>query len=318
MWTRNTCCATGFLLVLAAVTAGMLAAQGPPADVSKMIVIEDCAVEFVNKSTYATARPGIIAELPFEEGDYVQPGDLVVRLRDEVAVANLKYQQLKADLETPVLIAEQELTASEKEYESHLKANSIYESMVPSTTIERPFPQSDIDRLEIITLARSLQVRQAREEVTLNQVASEQAEAELESYRVHAKFGGLVTSVDKHVGEAVNLGDEIITIVDTARVRVEGTLPYAQARRLQVGDPVRINLSFPEDRRRADAADAAAGRQRLPEELEVFSGRIGFIGVDVGKLGRINDVRVWAEVVNRDNILLEGLPAVMKVHLLDR
>ncbi|MBX3437354.1 MAG: HlyD family efflux transporter periplasmic adaptor subunit, partial [Planctomycetaceae bacterium] len=281
MWTRNTWCATGFLLVLAAATAGMLGAQGPREQKPHMIPIEDCRVEFVNKSTYATARPGIIAELPFEEGDHVQKGDLVVRLRDEVALANLKYRQLQADLETPVLIAEQELRAAEMEYQSHLKANSIYESLVPVTTTERPFPQTDIDRLEIITTARKLQVRQAREELTLSQVASEEAQAELETYRVHANFGGLVTNVEKHVGEAVNLGDNIITIVDTSRVRVEGTLPYHQARRLRVGDPVRISLSFPQERRPASRTNGEPDAPLLPEEKEIFSGQIGFIGVDV-------------------------------------
>ncbi len=337
MWTRNVWRATVFLLILTAGVISMWAADGPrsgrpagPASPgpstggAQSLVIENCTIRFVNKSTYATARPGIIAELPFEEGDRVEPGNLVVRLRDEVALTNLKLRLQQADMETPVLIAKQERAAAEMELEDKLNANRIFRKSFGNETDPPPFPKSEIERLKIVSAARKLQVQQAEEELALSQVAAEQAEAELQTYRVHAKFTGLVTRLEKHVGEAVNLGDEIITIVDTSRVRVEGKLPYADARRLQVGDPVRVQLVFPEERsaeldRLISPTEERAGRARLSEEGEVFSGRIGFIDVEsVSDLGLVNEVRIWAEVRNRDNILLEGLPAVMKVLLLDR
>ncbi len=346
MWTRNVLRATAFLLLLSAGVISMSGADGPLPDRSvgpaagtpsggpssggsQTLVIENCTVRFVNKSTYATARPGIIAELPFEEGDRVEPGNLVVRLRDEVALTNLKLRQQQADMETPILIAKQDRTATEMELKDKLNANRIFRTTFGNETDPPPFPKSEIERLKIIGEAKKLQVQQAQEELALSQVAAEQAEAELQTYRVHAKFTGMVTRLEKHVGEAVNLGDEIITIVDTSRVRVEGKLPYADARRLQVGDPVRVQLVFPEDRsflfpddrgaeldRLISPTEKRPARARLPEESEVFAGHVGFIDVEsVSDLGLVNEVRIWAEVRNRDNILLEGLPAVMKVHL---
>ncbi len=334
MWTRNVWQATAILLLLTVATFQMRGADGPgsvgPASAgpasseTPSLVIENCTVRFVNKSTYATARPGIIAELPFEEGDRVEPGNLVVRLRDEVALTNLKLRQQQADMETPVLIAKQDRTATEMELNDKLNANRIFRTTFGNQTDPPPFPKSEIERLRIIGEAKKLQVQQAEEELALSQVAAEQAEAELQTYRVHAKFTGMVTRLEKHVGEAVNLGDEIITIVDTSRVRVEGKLPYADARRLQVGDPIRVQLVFPEERsaeldRLISPTGEQPSRTRLSEENEVFAGRIGFIDVEsVSDLGLVNEVRIWAEVRNRDNILLEGLPAVMKVLLLDR
>jgi len=329
MSTRKLWRATGFLCIVAAAAASP-GSEGPASGELRVLTIPGCTIRFVNKSTYATARPGIIADLPFEEGDRVPAGSLIVRLRDEVAEANYKLRAQQAAITTAILIAEKEQMATSMELADKQKANKVYRASVPDDTYSPPFPQSEIRRLEVINEARILQVQQAEEELGLNQVAKEQAEAELETYRVHADFGGLVTHVEKNVGEAVNLGDEIMTIVDTSRVRVEGNIPYADARRLQVGDPVYIQLVLPEDFSDRTAVNfqnsfdgpppvTPPNRKPLPEEQEVFTGRIGFIDVETkGDTGLVNEVRLWAEVKNRDNILLEGLPAVMKVQVRDR
>lgn len=283
------------------------------------LTVDSCTVKFVHNSTYATSRPGIIGELPFEEGDVVQPGDLIVRLRDEVALANLKLRTAQSEMHSPIDVAEKERDAAKIDLDSKMEANRRFLNS---------FPRTEIDRLKLIYEARNLQVKQAEDEFNLAPVAKEQAEAEWESYLVHAKFGGLVTRVFKRIGEAVNLGDEIITIIDTNRVRVEGRLPYEQARRLQVGDPVRIQLDLSSINGKSqspgflsDVIDSEEPNERalLAEEQQVFAGRIGFIGVDTGdNTGIVDEFRVWAEVENRDNILLQGLPAKMTVQVRPR
>jgi multidrug efflux pump subunit AcrA (membrane-fusion protein) len=311
MLPRSACWAAGILLYSAA-TYGQ-GADRTVAGTANMLEIRNCTVLYVNRSTYATARPGIIADLPFDEGDRVQAGDLVIRLRDEVAVANLELRTAQAQMDTAILVAKKELEAAEMSY----RAATVAVSNVPSA-----FPQTEIERLRIVMEARELQVTEAEEELHLNQLARNEAAAELATYRVHAEFGGVVTRVHKHVGEAVNLGDAIITIVDPAKVRVEGTVPYVYARRLRVDDPVSVQLNLSEDREEfrdslARAGDDGSARELTPEEKEVFVGRIGFIDAQTAVGSGIDDrLRVWAEVDNRDNILLEGLPAIMRVQLL--
>ncbi len=308
-----------FLLVLAIGQRGQVEADDRLSSSLETVIVKKCAVNFVLNSTYATSRPGIIEDLPYEEGDLVPEGALVVQLRDEVARANLRLRERQAEMRSPIEVAEKERDAAKLELDYKIEARR--ES-------SNSFVGSDIERARIIYEARELQVKQAEDEFGLSAFAKAQAQAELESYAVHAKFGGLVTRVHKHIGEAVNLGDEIITIIDTSRVRVEGRLPYEQARRLQVGDPVRIQLDFSaingrnrrtEFRSALSDSDERPKRVPLPEEQEVFAGRIGFIGVETGeKTGILDDLRVWAEVENRDNILLEGLPAKMTVQVRSR
>lgn len=332
MSTRKLWCATGFLCMLTAGTVTASAADRPVPGEPKLLTIPGCTVRFVEKSTYATDRPGIIAELPFEEGDRVPAGNLIIRLRDAVAEANLKLRAQQAAMRTAILIAEKERLAASMELADKRKANAIFQASVTGDPDpnELPFNSGEIKRLEIINDARLLQVQQAEEEYGLNQVAHEQAQAELDTYRVHAEFSGLVTRVEKHVGEAVNAGDPILTIVNPSRVRVEGYVKYADARRMQVGDPVYVQLALPDefsdqsavtfedsiDRR---TAAAQPERKRLPEEEEVFTGRIGFIDVATkSDTGIVNEVRIWAEVTNRNGILLEGLPAEIKVQTRER
>lgn len=262
----------------------------------RTVVIEGCEVLLVNRSVLASARPGIIAELPFEEGDYVTAGDLVVRLTDEVAVTNLALREAQARIETPIHVAEREADAARLEYEANAKAARLEPDAVPGTTLER---------LRLVREARDLQVTQAREELQLNRHARDQAQAELDTYRIHTEFSGLVTKSSRHVGEAVNLGDEILEIVDSRRVRVEGKVPYWDSRRIRVGDPVRVQVVF--DR----GGHPELADREFDIEREVFAGKIGFIGVEASEA--FYEVRIWAEVENRDNLLIDRLPARMTV-----
>lgn len=315
-----------FLLSLSIGQVGDLKSDDASSSSADVVTVNSCAVKFVNISTYATERPGIIAELPFEEGDVVQAGDLVVQLRDEVAQANLKLRVAQAEMTKAIAIAKKERDAAEIAVNSAERANQV---------AANSFPAAEIERLHLIYDARKLQVQQAEEEVALSAIAKEQADAELLSYAVHAKFSGLVTKVHKHVGEAVNLDDDIITIVDTNRVRVSGWIRYKDARKIQVGDGVRIQLDFSKldsglgrngfstDVLNVDDALGEFGETRnrtpLPEEEKVFAGRVGFIGVDTrDDSGYSDELRVWAEVENRDNILLEGLPAKMTIQVRPR
>ena len=306
------------LLILTFGQSRQADADDPVSSTLETVTPERCSIKFVRNSTYATERPGIIDELPFQEGDIVQAGQLIVKLRDDVAQANLRLREAQAEMDTPIAVAEKERDAAKLAYESQVKANEIQ----ARRGLDPAYPQSEIDRLRIIYEARIKQIEQAVDEFNLAPLARDQAKAELESYSVHAKFTGLVTRVHKHVGEAVNLGDEIITIIDPTRVRVEGKLSYGDARRIQVGDPVRIQLDLgrlDEARGRdlrtrefVNSREDASPRETLPEEQEVFAGFVGFIGVTTGDdQGLLDQFRIWAEVENRDNILLEGLPAKM-------
>jgi multidrug resistance efflux pump len=252
------------------------------------IEVPRCTVKFYRRAELAADRPGIIAQMPFDEGDAIGKGDLVVRLRDEVELATLKLATERASSNTAVEIAEKEAQAAALELRAYEEGNARVTGLHAETVVERA---------RLVLQAREKAVLRAREEVSLNQRAVEQAQAEVDSLRIVSKHSGIVTRVLKREGEAVQQGEGVIDVVDPTIARVEGKLHVADARRLRLGMPVRVRLDF----RDVD----------LPIEQEVFEGRIGFI--DVFASSSLHEVRIWAEVRNRDGILLDNLPAVMTI-----
>jgi multidrug resistance efflux pump len=256
------------------------------------IEVPRCQVNFHRRAELAIDRPGIIAQMPFDEGDAISAGNLVVRLRDEVALANLKLATERAASNTEVEIAEKEAEAAALELEAYEEGNARVPGLHSATIVERA---------RLVLQAREKAVLRAEEEVSLNQRAVEQAQAEVASLRVISKQSGMVTRVLKREGEAVQQGEGVIEVVDPTIARVEGKLHVADARRLRLGMPVQVRLDF----RDVD----------LPIEEEVFEGRVGFI--DVFASSSLHEVRIWAEIHNRDGILLDNLPAVMTIDVGD-
>lgn len=251
------------------------------------VEVTDCVVKFHRRAELATDRPGIIAQMPFDEGSAIAVGDLVVRLRDDVPAANLALSLERAESRTAIGMAEKEAAAAAVELASAERANQNL-TVVPASTVER---------LRLVKDARDIAVTRAQEEVSLNSRAAEQAQAELDSFRILSQQSGIVTRVLKREGEAVQQGEAVIEVVDPSVARVEGKLHINQARRLRVGMPVEVRLDFPD--------------VDLPLEDELFVGTLGFIDVSVSEIG--HEVRVWAQVENRDGILLEYLPARLTI-----
>lgn len=263
-----------------------LASVNPTSDGT--IEVPRCTIRFYRRAELASDRPGIIAQMPFDEGDAINEGDLVVSLRDEVAVAELKLAKERAASETAVEIARKEAAAAALELKSYEEGNELVPGLHSENVVERA---------RLIKEAREKAILRADEEVSLNKRAVDRAQAEVDSLRIYSKQSGIVTRVLKREGEAVQQGEGVIEVVDPTTARVEGMVHVADARKLRVGMPVEVQIDL------KNVQD--------PIEDEVFTGTIGFI--DVYASSQLLEVRFWAEIANRDGILLDNLPAVMTI-----
>ena len=108
----------------------------------------------------------------------------------------------------------------------------------------------------------------------------------------------MVTKVLKAKGEAVREGDPILEISSTARVKVEGYVNIKDVWSISQGCRVKVQL---------DIAEA-----ELPVEKLTFDGRIVFVDVKVQPV--TGEIRVWAEVANKDNVLRDGLTSKMTIY----
>lgn len=119
------------------------------------------------------------------------------------------------------------------------------------------------------------------------EVAVQKAQLELERARVLAPFAGRVASIKVQAGQYVRTGDELMTIVDLNRIKVEVQVLESQIGFLTTGRKARVRFAaFPD---------------------EEFAGRIETINPMVDKATR--SARVVVSVANPGGRILPGMYA---------
>ena len=265
-------------------------AAQPRSASSKFVTLKRCRIQLVDEVTLASERPGIISFLEPEEGDTVRSGQQVAGLRDEVARANTRIARAKAANDVQVRYAKKSSQVAQVEHEKALQTNEDLKGTVP---------EIEIRKLRLAAEKTLLQIEQAENEMVVNSFVHDEAIAGLKTFRIEAPFDGVVTRVHKRQGEAVRQGDPIMEVASTRRVRVEGYIALDHIWSCKPGAPVSIRLDIP-------GVDLAV-------EKEKFVGRIVFVDPAVQPVTR--QARVWAEVINRDDILRAGLTATMTIDL---
>ena len=152
-------------------------------------------------------------------------------------------------------------------------------------------------RLRLDAEAAKLQIEKAKHEQTLNQLAAEQASAELRTYHVIAREGGIVTRVFKRAGQGVQQGESVVQVVNTDVIRIRGYVKVTDVDKIRVGLPVRVTFQIPGD------------KSMMPSEP--YTGKLGYVDVSVQEISE--NVLIWAEIDNREANLREGLTATMVI-----
>jgi hypothetical protein len=285
--------------IAALLTGSLLFADADPKQNSGADVIaRDARLKFVERRTLAVERPGILSEA-VREGERVEAGMIVLRVRDAVPKSALAVAAARADSNADVRAAQKEHEAAAFEYQTHVKANQ-----------SRPGTYSEIDvrRVQLAAESAALKVELAEHERAVNQRLKEQAHDELSTYYVPSTISGLVTRAFKGAGEAVQLGEPVLEIVNTDTVRVEGYVPLQDVWQIKVGAAVTVRVEL----RVAGEADRA-GKQA---SVVTVDGVLGFIDVDVQPVAKV--VRVWADIPNPQGLLRDGLDAELVIHVADR
>ena len=160
--------------------------------------------------------------------------------------------------------------------------------------------QSQLDVEQLTVQKNQLEAEQAEHEqqiATLEMNAKENeltaAQAEVTRRRIVAPFDGVIVQVYVRKGEWVEPGQQALRIVNVDRLKAEGFIPAEQA-----------------TARLGGQAGRAVDRAR-PASATTFAGTIVFVSPEVDPI--TGQVRVWAEIDNRDGRLRPGQPARMVV-----
>ena len=266
-------------------------ANRPSTASPRTIVAGRGTVELDQEAVLATDQPGTLETIGAVEGERVEAGQVIAKLKSKVAEAAVAVAAKTASSDIDIRFAQAAHAVAVKELEKSLEANRRNSGNIPDI---------EIARLELAAKRAELQIEKATLDQEIARLTLDQKQAELDRHTIKSPLDGIVIEVIKHPGEAVQQGDPIMHVVNTDVVRVEGFVTVGEAARVRPGDPVEARI----DASRLDG---------LPPELAemTFDGTVMFVDPTVGTIG--GDIRVWARVENPENLLKAGLPATMTI-----
>lgn len=208
---------TAVIGVIFSMLMGMPAAaqQGPPAapvkaaQVARGTVSEQISLvgtaEAMAASRVASEASGIVEHFPVKEGDAIKKGDLLVRLKD----TDLQLRLKAAQAARTVIQANLENATNELERIGKLRqTKSISES------------QHDTAFYAHLVLQRRL--LQSDSEI-------EQIKYEISRKKVPAPFSGVVAQEHTQIGEWINPGGGIVTLLNLEEIRITVDVPERYA-----------------------------------------------------------------------------------------
>jgi RND family efflux transporter MFP subunit len=171
--------------------------------------IHDGTVEAVHKATMSAQTSGRIAEVFFDVDDYVEPGQPIIRFTDTEQQAGLG----RADA------ALREALARQKQAEDEFRRKSeLLQSGLSS--------QRDYDQAVAARDAAAARVAAERSSI-------DAARQQLEYTLVRAPYAGIVTARHVEVGEAVTVGQPLMSGLSLEALRVVVDLPQQLAAKVR-------------------------------------------------------------------------------------
>ena len=163
----------------------------------------DGVVEAVNRSTIAAQTGGQITEIHFDVDDYVEKGQVIVRLKDS---------QQRAALTAAEAQLKQAETALQDASDSYDRAEKVFDKGAIS--------EADMDK---ITAALE-SARAAREAAA---AGVEQAREQLDYTKITAPYNGIVTERHVQTGEVASPGTPLMSGISLDELRVNVDVPQS-------------------------------------------------------------------------------------------
>lgn len=255
-----------------------------------VIELRHCAIEYERDSTLGAfvliQAGGRIQESYVRPGDRVKAGQVIGRIHDKDAKAEVEFRRAQAESDIEVRVCEAKYALSLTKLK---RAEVLYQRGV--------ITPEELQLQQVEAKAAELDVEQARRNRTMAEYQRRRAEAELHTREFVSPHDGIVVEVYKDVGESVTVNEAVYRVVSVDRLRVIGSLDIQDAWRVRKGWRVRV---IPD----------VAGVE-LPIEHRHFPGRVVFVDSLIDPKTRT--CKIIAEVDNRDLLLRSGLEAWMEI-----
>lgn len=183
-----------------------------------------------------------IEQLPFREGDPVQPGELLVQLDsiDYQAQVHSAEAAIKR-LESSILVMEADLAKSLRDLE---KSQRLFQAKAISST--------EVADLETLVAKDRARMAMARAELAEAQAMLIKAKEDLADTTIRSPIGGIISQLKAEVGEVVmvgtmnNAGTVIMTVSDPNTMVVRAEIDETDVPLVKEGQPAFIHLQYDE------------------------------------------------------------------------
>jgi HlyD family secretion protein len=268
---------------------------------------------------------GKVASVRFEEGDQVEPGQLVAELEDQdlrqdVALAEARQAAAQATLDKllagsrPQDIREAQAALAQARADQADKARDLGRQ---ETLAQRgASPQANLDKARLAHTMAQEAARRASERLSLlkegfrgEDIAAgradlDQAKAALELARTRLGYARLYSPVSGVVlvrqaqpGEVLAVGSPVVTLGDLDGVWLEGYIPETQLALVRLGQKAYVTTdTYPHKRYPARVAYMAAKAEFTPKTVETQKERVTLV------------YRTKVRAENPDKELKPGMP----------
>ncbi len=283
-----------------------------PAEGQQPLEIPATLLNIVETVNVPASQEGILRSLAVREGSVVNADDLLaeidskrVALDLEEAQAQLEISRRRGENDVDIRYAQKSFEVAKAELDRAAHANSLVPGAVSA---------SEIDHLQLIVEKSRLEIEQARHNFEiaklsehLDQLKVQQRELAKTQHTIRAPISGMVVALNFRAGEWVRVSDPVARIVRIDRLRIDDFVPLE----LGMAGLEDARVTFHPDLRalQGAAAGAGAGAGAGAE----FEGRIVFVHPEVNPVKA--QLRIWAEIDNRDLRLRPGLQGRLTIHL---
>ncbi|MBS0210227.1 MAG: efflux RND transporter periplasmic adaptor subunit [Planctomycetes bacterium] len=260
--------------------------------------VDAALVTLIEQVDVAAKEAGVLMEIDVREGQCVEAGATLARIDDQLAV--LLARRVQTELDIARREANNEVKALFAAKSAEVARAELKRSTDSVEKYSKSISQTELDRLRLVVEKAELESQQAAHEQALAKLTVKQKEVEYETARhnvercqIKALAAGVVVEIKKRQGEWVEPGMTVVRLVRIDRLRVEGFLAANDLTDHLVGAPVTLVANLP----------GRAGAE--------FTGVLVFVSPEINPVN--GQVRVWAEVENRDQLLRPGMRASLVI-----
>jgi HlyD family secretion protein len=185
-----------------------------------------------------------VTEVHVSDGDRVQEGDILVRLRDD----DIREQLNQARFDHEIAQAQlRQAEASLRRLEAHFERIQQLADMDLETELELETIQADIDEAEA-----TVDLAKAQRERAASQV--EEQQSNLENTIVRAPINGVVGNRNAEIGQHVDSSTQLFQIGDIDNMRIFVSLTESMSNVIQPGDRAELVTESEDNRTEATVA----------------------------------------------------------------